>query len=189
MRWAQVYDPFGHAGLSTLVAALPVVVLLGALGLFRVRAHVAALLALGVALLVALGPFGMPVSAGLAAAGFGAAYGLFPIGWIVLNLIFLYDLSVSRGHFAVLRTSLARLSPAPRIQVIGIAFCLGAFFEGAAGFGTPVAVTAALLIQLGFAPIAASCLSLVANTAPVAFGALGTPIMTWRGGRYRHGCR
>ena len=181
MHWAQVYNPLGHAGLSTLLAALPVVVLLGALGLFRARAHVAALLSLGVALVVALGPFGMPVSAGLAAAGFGAAYGLFPIGWIVLNLIFLYDLSVARGHFAVLRTSLARLSPDPRIQVIGIAFCLGAFFEGAAGFGTPVAVTAALLIQLGFAPIAASCLSLIANTAPVAFGALGTPIIALQG--------
>jgi lactate permease len=181
MRWAQVYDPLGHAGFSTLVAALPVVVLLGALGVFRARAHVAALLALGVALVVALGPFGMPASAALAAAGFGAAYGLFPIGWIVLNLIFLYDLSVARGHFAVVRTSLSRLSPDPRIQVIGIAFCLGAFFEGAAGFGTPVAVTAALLIQLGFTPLAASSLSLVANTAPVAFGALGTPIVALQG--------
>ncbi len=179
--WAQVYDPVGHAGLSTLLAALPVVVLLGALGFFRARAHVAALASLGVALVVALGPFGMPVSAGLAAAGFGAAYGLFPIGWIVLNLIFLYDLSVSRGHFAVLRTSLAQLSPDPRVQVIGIAFCLGAFFEGAAGFGTPVAVTAALLIQLGFTPLAASSLSLIANTAPVAFGALGTPIIALQG--------
>jgi lactate permease len=181
MQWAQVYDPLGHPALSTCLAALPVVVLLGALGIFRVRAHVAALLSLGVALLIALGPFGMPVSAGLAAAGFGAAYGLFPIGWIVLNLIFLYDLSVARGHFAVLRTSLARLSPDPRIQVIGIAFCLGAFFEGAAGFGTPVAVTAAILIQLGFTPLSASSLSLIANTAPVAFGALGTPIVALQG--------
>jgi lactate permease len=177
LRWAQVYDPLRSEVLSTLLAALPVVVLLGALGLLRARAHVAALAGLGVALVVALGPFGMPASAGLAAAAFGAAYGLFPIGWIVLNLIFLYDLCVARGHFAVLRTSLARLSPDPRIQVIGIAFCLGAFFEGAAGFGTPVAVTAALLISLGFTPLAASCLSLIANTAPVAFGALGTPIM------------
>jgi lactate permease len=129
-QWAQVYDPLGHPGISTLAAALPVVVLLAALGVFRVRAHVAALSAPGVAVAVALGVFGMPVATGLAAAGFGAAYGLFPIGWIVLNLIFLYDLSVARGHFAVLRTSLARLSPDPRIQVIGIAFCLGAFFEG-----------------------------------------------------------
>jgi lactate permease len=177
LRWAQVYDPLGQAFLSTLLAALPVVVLLGALAFLRARAHVAALAGLAVALVGALGPFGMPVPAGLAAAAFGAAYGLFPIGWIVLNLIFLYDLCVARGHFAVLRTSLARLSPDPRIQVIGIAFCLGAFFEGAAGFGTPVAVTAALLISLGFTPLSASCLSLIANTAPVAFGALGTPIM------------
>jgi lactate permease len=176
-RWSQVYDPFASPALSTLVAALPVVVLLGALGVLRMRAHTAALLSLAVALVVALGPFGMPVATGLAAAAFGAAYGLFPIGWIVLNLIFLYDLTVARGHFAVLRGSLARLSPDPRVQVIGIAFCLGAFFEGAAGFGTPVAVTAALLISLGFAPLPASSLSLIANTAPVAFGALGTPII------------
>jgi lactate permease len=181
MPWPQNYDPLGSVFLSTVVATLPVVVLLGALAFFRVRAHVAALAALGVALVVALGPIGMPAPAGLAAAALGAAYGLFPIGWIVLNLIFLYDLSVAKGHFAVLRASLARLSPDPRIQVIGIAFCLGAFFEGAAGFGTPVAVTAALLIQLGFAPLPASCLSLIANTAPVAFGALGTPILALGG--------
>jgi lactate permease len=181
MPWPQNYDPLGSVFLSTAVATLPVVVLLGALAFFRVRAHVAAMLALAVALVVALGPIGMPVRAGLAAAVLGAAYGLFPIGWIVLNLIFLYDLTVAKGHFAVLRASLARLSPDPRIQVIGIAFCLGAFFEGAAGFGTPVAVTAALLIQLGFAPLPASCLSLIANTAPVAFGALGTPILALGG--------
>jgi lactate permease len=181
MPWPQSYDPLGNVFLSTAVATLPVVVLLGALALFRARAHVAALLALAVALAIALGPIGMPPAAGLAAAVLGAAYGLFPIGWIVLNLIFLYDLTVAKGHFAVLRTSLARLSPDPRIQVIGIAFCLGAFFEGAAGFGTPVAVTAALLIQLGFTPMAASCLSLIANTAPVAFGALGTPILALGG--------
>jgi lactate permease len=181
MPWPQNYDPLGSVLLSTAVATLPVVVLLGGLAFFRARAHVAALAALGIALVVALGPIGMPPAAGLAAAALGAAYGLFPIGWIVLNLIFLYDLSVAKGHFAVLRASLARLSPDPRIQVLGIAFCLGAFFEGAAGFGTPVAVTAALLIQLGFTPMAASCLSLIANTAPVAFGALGTPIIALGG--------
>src|SRR4029450_1714663 len=108
-----------------------------------------------------------------------------PIGWIVLNLIFLYDLSVAKGHFAVLRASLARLSPDPRIQVLGLPSSLGAFFEGAAGFGPPVAVTAALLIQLGFTPMAASCLSLIANTAPVAFGALGTPMVALGGGTGR----
>ena len=108
---------------------------------------------------------------------FGAANGLFPIGWIILNLIFLYHLTVEKGHFTVLRSSLALLAPDPRIQVILIAFSLGAFFEGAAGFGTPVAVTAAILMQLGFRPLAASGLSLIANTAPVAFGALGTPVI------------
>src|SRR6185436_3323200 len=108
---------------------------------------------------------------------YGACYGLFPIGWIILNLIFLYQLTVQKGLFDVLRSSLATIAPDPRIQVILIAFSFGAFFEGAAGFGTPVAVTAAILMQLGFKPLQASGLSLIANTAPVAFGALGTPII------------
>src|SRR6185436_19800604 len=108
---------------------------------------------------------------------YGACYGLFPIGWIILNLIFLYQLTVEKGLFDVLRGSFSRVAPDPRVQVILIAFSFGAFFEGAAGFGTPVAVTAAILIQLGFKPLAASGLSLIANTAPVAFGALGTPIL------------
>src|SRR5436189_2665378 len=123
----------------------------------------------------------MPVRAAAATTAFGAAYGLFPIGWIILNLIFLYQLTVRKGLFDVLRGSLASLAPDPRIQVILIAFSFGAFFEGAAGFGTPVAVTAAILIQLGFKPLAASGLSLIANTAPVAFGALGTPIIALKG--------
>src|SRR5438046_637245 len=119
----------------------------------------------------------MPLKAAAATTLYGAAYGLFPIGWIILNLIFLYDLTVKSGLFKVLRQSLSRTAPDPRIQVILIGFSFGAFFEGAAGFGTPVAVTAAILIQLGFKPLAASGLSLIANTAPVAFGALGTPII------------
>src|SRR6185369_8573074 len=118
-----------------------------------------------------------PAAQVLATTCYGAAYGLFPIGWIILNLIFLYQLTVRKGLFEVLRSSLSRLAPDPRIQVILIAFSFGAFFEGAAGFGTPLAVTAAILIQLGFKPLAASGLSLIANTAPVAFGALGTPII------------
>src|SRR5258706_14708816 len=117
----------------------------------------------------------------MASAIYGAGYGLFPIGWIILNLIFLYQLTVKAGLFEVLRSSLSRLAPDPRIQVILVAFSFGAFFEGAAGFGTPVAVTAAVLIQLGFKPLAASGLSLIANTAPVAFGALGTPIIALKG--------
>jgi lactate permease len=177
MHWAQNYDPFGNAMLSTMVAALPVVVLLGSLALLKIRIHYAALLGLGVGLAVALFAYRMPLPAVAAATIYGAAYGLFPIGWIILNLMFLYQLTVHKGLFTVLRGSLGALAPDARVQVILIAFCFGAFFEAAAGFGTPVAVSAAILIQLGFKPLAASGLSLIANTAPVAFGALGTPIL------------
>jgi len=179
--WPQNYDPLGNAFLSTLVAALPVVVLLGAIACLEIKIHLAALLGLGVALAVALFAFHMPVDAALATAGYGAAYGLFPIGWIILNLIFLYQLTVDKGLFAVLRGSLANLAPDPRVQLVLIAFSFGAFFEGAAGFGTPVAVTAAILMQLGFKPLQAAGLSLIANTAPVAYGALGTPIIALAG--------
>ncbi len=179
--WAQNYDPLGSALLSTLVAALPIVVLLGAIAVLEIRIHLAALLGLGVALGVALFAFHMPANLAFASAGYGAAYGLFPIGWIILNLIFLYTLTVKKGLFSVLRESLAHLAPDPRVQVILIAFSFGAFFEGAAGFGTPVAVTAAILMQLGFKPLQAAGLSLIANTAPVAYGALGTPIIALNG--------
>lgn len=177
MTWSQHYDPTGNGVVSTLLAAAPVVVLLGAIAWLRIRVHLAAWLGLGVALALALGFYRMPVQAVLGATGYGAAYGLFPIGWIILNLIFLYQLTVRRGLFEVLRGSLASLAPDPRVQVILIAFSFGAFFEGAAGFGTPVAVTSAILISLGFAPLQACGLSLIANTAPVAFGSLGTPII------------
>jgi lactate permease len=175
--WPQNYDPFHNSFLSTLIAALPIVVLLSSIALLKIRIHISALLGLAVALAIALLAYGMPFKAAIASAIYGAGYGLFPIGWIILNLIFLYQLTVKAGLFEVLRGSLSRLAPDPRIQVILIAFSFGAFFEGAAGFGTPVAVTAAILIQLGFKPLAASGLSLIANTAPVAFGALGTPII------------
>jgi lactate permease len=175
--WPQQYDPLHNAVLSTLLAALPIVVLLGSIAILKIRIHFSALLGLAIALAVALVIYRMPFKAAAASALFGAAYGLFPIGWIILNLIFLYQLTVKAGLFEVLRGSLSRLAPDPRIQVILIAFSFGAFFEGAAGFGTPVAVTAAILIQLGFKPLLASGLSLIANTAPVAFGALGTPIL------------
>jgi lactate permease len=178
MVWQQVYDPFSNPVLSTLMAAVPVVVMLVSLAFFHVKAHLAALLALGSALLIAIFAFGMPANMAGSAALFGAANGLLPIGWIVLNIIFLHRLTTENGSFKVLQDSLARITDDRRLQLLLIAFCFGAFFEGAAGFGTPVAVTGAILIGLGFSPLAASGLALIANTAPVAFGALGTPIIT-----------
>ncbi|MGV3774953.1 MAG: L-lactate permease [Verrucomicrobiales bacterium] len=177
MEWLQNYDPINNVVLSTLLAALPIVVLLGAIAVAGIRIHLSAVIGLALAFFLAVFVFHMPLKSASSAAIYGAVYGLFPIGWIILNLIFLYQLTVEKGLFAVLRSNLATLAPDPRVQLILIAFCFGAFFEGAAGFGTPVAVTAAVLIQLGFTPLAASGLSLIANTAPVAFGALGTPII------------
>jgi len=177
VRWAQIYDPLGQPALSTLASALPVVVLLGALGVLRWRAHMAALAGLATALFVAIAIFGMPASIALSTAAYGAAYGLLPIGWIVLNVIFLYQLTEQRGLLAVQRESITSVTRDRRLQLLLVAFCFGAFFEGASGFGTPVAVTGAVLIGLGFTPLLASGLSLIANTAPVAFGALGTPII------------
>jgi len=181
MPWAQNYDPFGNPFLSTALAALPVVVLLGLIALGHVRAWLAALIGLATALGVALFAYRMPVPAALGAAGYGAAFGLFPIGWIILNVMFLHALTVKSGRFDALKGQLVQLAPDPRVQVILIAFCFGAFIEGAAGFGAPVAITAALLMQLGFSPLHASGLSLIANTAPVAFGSIGIPITTLAG--------
>lgn len=175
--WAQNYDPLNNPWMSTILAALPIIVLLGSIAIFHMRIHLAAILGLVVAVAVALFIFRMPGEAVTATTLYGSAYGLFPIGWIVLNLIFLYQLTVNKGLFTLIRQHLSTIAPDPRIQVILIAFAFGAFFEGAAGFGTPVAITAAILIQLGFRPLAACGLSLIANTAPVAFGALGTPII------------
>jgi len=178
--WSQGYDPTGQWWLSTLVAAVPVIVLLGALAL-HMKAHYAALLGLASALVIAIFGFHMPARMAGATAVLGAGYGLFPIGWIVLNVIFMYQLTVDCGRFEVLKHSLTGVTQDRRLQLLLIAFSFGAFFEGAAGFGTPVAVTAALLIGLGFRPLAASGLSLIANTAPVAYGALGTPIIALAG--------
>lgn len=175
--WSQVYDPFGSLALSAAVAAIPVVVLLGSIAVFEIRAHIAAMLGLVAALSVAILAYGMPPQMAGMAAVYGAGFGLLPIGWIILNVIFLYQLTSEKGEFEVLQRSISAISDDRRLQLLFIAFSLGAFFEGAAGFGTPVAVTAAMLIGLGFTPLAASGLSLIANTAPVAFGALGTPVI------------
>jgi lactate permease len=181
MPWAQRYDPLGSPALSTVVALVPVVLLLGLLASHRVRAYWAALAGVAAALAVAIFAIGMPAGMAFRAALMGAAYGIFPLGWILLNVLFLYKLTLDRGAFGVLQRSISQLTADRRLQLVLIAFSFGAFFEGAAGFGTPVAVTAALLIGLGFAPLEASGLSLIANTAPVAFGALGTPLIALQG--------
>src|SRR5437879_4233289 len=174
--WNQVYDPFNNSVLSTVFAALPVVTLLVLIASNKVKAHIAAVIALIVANLVAIFIFTMPSGMSLRATVLGAVTGFFPIGWIVLNVIFLYRLTVEKGAFETLQQSIGGVTADRRLQLLLIAFSFGAFFEGASGFGTPVAVTGAILIGLGFSPLAASGLSLIANTAPVAYGALGTPI-------------
>lgn len=178
MPWTQVYNPVGNEVLSTLLAAAPIVVLLGGLAFLGWSAPKAAAAGLLTALAVAIGVYGMPWQSAIAAAGHGAAFGLFPIGWIVLAAVFLYVLTMETGEFEKVKASVVALSPDQRIQALLIAFCFGAFVEGAAGFGTPVAISAALLIGTGFPPLYAAALTLIANTSPVAFGALGTPIIT-----------
>jgi len=174
--WNQVYNPLGNEWLSTLVAAVPVVVLLVLIASGKVKAHIAAAIALIAAICIAIWAFTMPAPLALRASVFGLVTGFFPIGWIVLNVIFLYRLAVEKGSFELLQRTIGNVSPDRRIQLLLIAFSFGAFFEGASGFGTPVAVTGAMLMGLGFSPLAAAGLSLIANTAPVAYGALGTPI-------------
>jgi lactate permease len=174
--WNQVYNPFGNAALSTIAAAIPVVTLLVLIASGKVKAHIAAIIALVIANLIAIFVFTMPAGMSIRASLLGVVAGFFPIGWIVLNVIFLYRITVATGRFELLQRAIGGVTEDRRLQLLLIAFSFGAFFEGASGFGTPVAVTGAVLIGLGFSPLAASGLSLIANTAPVAFGALGTPI-------------
>ncbi|HEX5211993.1 MAG TPA: L-lactate permease [Pseudolabrys sp.] len=174
--WNQIYNPLGNSALSTCAAALPVVTLLVLIASNKVKVHIAAIIALIVANLVAIVIFTMPAGMSIRASLLGIVTGFFPIGWIVLNVIFLYRLTVEKGAFETLQNTIGGVTTDRRLQLLLIAFSFGAFFEGASGFGTPVAVTGAILIGLGFSPLAASGLSLIANTAPVAYGALGTPI-------------
>ncbi|HEV8559556.1 MAG TPA: L-lactate permease [Actinophytocola sp.] len=168
----------GSLGLSALMAALPLVTVLILLGVLRLKAHVAAIAGLVVALLVAMAVYRMPVDQALSSAVQGAVFGLFPIMWIVVNALWIYNMTVRTRHFDVLRRSFGRVSDDPRIQGLIVAFCFGALMEALAGFGAPVAISAVMLIALGFSPVRAAVVSLVANTAPVAFGALATPVIT-----------
>jgi lactate permease len=168
----------GSIGLSALFAALPLITVLVLLSVLRVRAHLAALSGLAVALVVAIALFRMPVDQALSSAVQGALYGIFPILWIVVNALWIYNMTVHTRHFDVLRRSFSRISDDPRLQGLIVAFCFGALMEALAGFGAPVAISSVMLIALGYSPVRAAVVSLVANTAPVAFGALATPVIT-----------
>src|SRR3569832_2726295 len=174
--WNQVYNPFGNSVLSTIAAAIPVVTLLVLIASGKGKAHIAAIIAVFLTNLIASFVFTMPANMSIRASLLGVVAGFFPIGWIVLNVIFLFQITVATGQFELLKRAVGGVTEDRRLQLLLIAFSFGAFFEGASGFGTPVAVTGAILIGLGFSPLAASGLSLIANTAPVAYGALGTPI-------------
>lgn len=175
--WQQIYSPLGSLGLSALAAVIPIVFFFLALAVFRLKGHIAGSITLALSILVAIFAFQMPADMAFAAAGYGFAYGLWPIAWIIVAAVFLYKLTVKSGQFEVIRSSVLSITDDQRLQVLLIGFCFGAFLEGAAGFGAPVAITAALLVGLGFNPLYAAGLCLIANTAPVAFGALGIPII------------
>jgi len=178
MTWTQVYDPLGHWWLSTMVATLPILVLLGLLAGWKVRPHLCAVAGASTAILCATIVFGMPVRLALASFTYGAAFGLLKIVWIVVAAVYLYDISVATGQFEIMKESVATITPDRRLQLLLVAFCFGAFIEGAAGFGTPVAIAGAFMIGLGFEPFHAAALNLIANTAPVAWGAIGAPVHT-----------
>jgi lactate permease len=178
MNWTQVYDPLGHWWLSTLVAALPIVVLLGMLAGFKIRPHLCAMAGATTSVLCAMLVFGMPGRLAVISFLYGGSFGLLKIVWIVIAAVYLYDISVDTGQFEIMKQSIATITPDRRLQLLLVAFCFGAFIEGAAGFGAPVAIAGAFMIGLGFKPFHAAVLNLIANTAPVAWGAIGTPVHT-----------
>src|ERR1700681_1129647 len=178
MHWTQIYDPFGHWWLSSLVAALRILVLFGLLAGLKVKPHLCAIAGAFTAALVAVVFFGMPVALAAISFGYGVAFGLLKIAWIVLAAVFLYDISVETGQFEIMKESVAGITPDRRLQALLVAFCFGAFIEGAAGFGAPVAIAGAFMIGLGFRPFHAAALNLISNTAPVAWGSVGIPIHT-----------
>jgi len=178
MQWTQVYDPLGHWWLSTLVAALPIIVLFTLLAGLKVKPHWCAIAGAATAVLVAITFFKMPPLLAAISFGYGVAFGVLKIAWIVLAAVYLYDISVETGQFEIMKESVAGITPDRRLQVLLVAFCFGAFIEGAAGFGAPVAIAGAFMIGLGFKPFHAAALNLIANTAPVAWGAIGTPVHT-----------
>src|SRR5271163_494732 len=176
MHWTQVYDPLGHWWLSTLVAALPIIVLFSLLAGLKVKPHWCAIAGASTAVAVAIVFFKMPPALAALSFGYGVAFGILKIAWIVLAAVYLYDISVETGQFEIMKESVAGITADRRLQVLLVAFCFGAFIEGAAGFGAPVAIAGAFMIGLGFRPFHAAALNLIANTAPVAWGAIGTPV-------------
>ena len=178
MQWTQVYDPFGHWWLSTLVAALPIIILFTLLAGLKMKPHWCAIAGASTAVAVAILFFKMPPALAAISFAYGVAFGVLKIAWIVLAAVYLYDISVATGQFEIMKESVARITPDRRLQVLLVAFCFGAFIEGAAGFGAPVAIAGAFMIGLGFKPFHAAALNLIANTAPVAWGAIGTPVHT-----------
>lgn len=174
--WMQVYDPLGNLWLSSLIAAIPIIFFFIALTVLRLKGHIAGTITVALALAVAIFFYKMPADMALASAGFGFAYGLWPIAWIIVTAVFLYKVTVKTGQFEIIRASVVSITEDQRLQMLLVGFSFGAFLEGAAGFGAPVAITAALLVGLGFNPLYAAGLCLIANTAPVAFGAMGIPI-------------
>jgi lactate permease len=178
MQWTQVYDPLGHWWLSTLVAALPIIVLFTLLAGLKIKPHWCAMAGAAAAVAVAILLFKMPPALAAMSFAYGVAFGVLKIAWIVLAAVYLYDISVVTGQFEIMKESVAGITPDRRLQVLLVAFCFGAFIEGAAGFGAPVAIAGAFMIGLGFRPFHAAALNLIANTAPVAWGAIGTPVHT-----------